>query len=53
MGADSEEVIEDFPFNQKEAVETSFGCEFCGREFTTRRGRNIHQGQAHIEELKE
>lgn len=50
MKEKSELVIDEFPYKEKNGSSPKevFICEICGKKFSTKRGKNIHKGQAHI-----
>jgi hypothetical protein len=50
-GEEVDDVISEFPFQEEtgESGET-YSCDICDQEFDTKRGRNIHRGQAHRSE---
>lgn len=48
---DVEDVVSEFPFQKdSEEPDESYFCNICDQEFDTKRGRNIHRGQAHPSE---
>lgn len=48
----SNDVISNYPFSEDEDAETDdqYVCADCDKEFTTKRGLNIHRGQQHDQE---
>ncbi len=50
--ADADDIISSYPFSDDESPETEeeYVCEDCGREFSNKRGLNIHRGQQHEDE---
>lgn len=48
---DVDDVVSEFPFQEESGEsEEVYLCDVCKQGFDTKRGRNIHRGQAHDSE---